>query len=131
MGITRVPASVLNPSDSKKKWEGEFIVDTGAVDCLVPRQHLEAIGLFEKGKREYVLADGKPLIMPFTTGDIEFMGEKVGATIIMGEENAHPLLGVTALESAGIEVDPRDQRLVRLPSILLTGFRPSTGLSPT
>ncbi len=124
MGITSVPATVLNPGDSAKKWEGEFIVDTGAIDCLVPKQHLEAIGLLEKGRREYVLADGKSLVMPFTTGDIEFMGEKVGVTIIMGEEEAHPLLGVTALESAGIEVDPRDQRLVRLPAVLLTGFRP-------
>ncbi len=124
MGITSVPATVLNPGDSAKKWEGEFIVDTGAVDCLVPRQHLEAIGLFEKGRREYVLAHGKSLVMPFTIGEIEFMGEKVGVTIIMGEEEAHPLLGVTALESAGIEVDPRDQRLVRLPAVLLTGFRP-------
>ena len=27
----------------------------------------------------------------------------------MGESNAEPLLGVTALESVGIEVDPRNQ----------------------
>ena len=26
-------------------WEGPFVVDTGAVDCVVPRQHLEGIGL--------------------------------------------------------------------------------------
>ena len=37
--------------------------------------------------------------MDITTADIEFMGEIVGGTIIYGEENAEPLLGVTALES--------------------------------
>ena len=52
------------------------------------------------------------------------MGEIVGATIVMGEEGAEPLLGVTALESVGIEVDPLNQTLKRLPSTRLRGLRP-------
>ena len=51
------------------------------------------------------------------------MGEWVGGTIVFGEEDAEPLLGVTALESVGIEVDPRNQTLHRLPSTRLRGFR--------
>ena len=47
------------------------------------------------------------------TGDIEFMGEIVGSTIVFGEADAEPLLGVTALESVGIEIDPRNQKLTR------------------
>ena len=31
---------------------------------------------------------------------------------MFGDEGAKPLLGVTALESAGIEVDPQNQRLI-------------------
>ena len=127
MGITQVTATVLNPMDSGRKWEGLFIVDTGAIDCVVPKQHLESIGLAVKGQREYTLADGSEILMQFTTGDLEFMGETVGVTIIMGAEDTAPLLGVTALESAGIEVDPRDQRLIRLPAVLLKGFRPAAG----
>jgi hypothetical protein len=30
-----------------------------------------------------------------------------GATVIFGNDNVEPLLGVTPLESVGIEVDPR------------------------
>ena len=52
-----------------------------------------------------------------TVAEVEFMGEKVGATVIYGPDDAEPILGVTALESAGIEVDPRSQRLKRLPAV--------------
>jgi predicted aspartyl protease len=61
--------------------------------------------------------------MDITVGQIEFMGEFVGGTIVFGEANAEPLLGVTALESVGIEVDPHNQTLRRLPSTRLRGFR--------
>ena len=57
--------------------------------------------------------------MDVTTTDIESMGEIVGGTILFGEANAEPLLGVTALESVGIEVDPSSQRLKRLPAVRL------------
>ena len=36
-----------------------------------------------------------------------------------GADEAEPLLGVTALESVGIEVDPANQRLKRLPAVRL------------
>ena len=57
--------------------------------------------------------------MDITTAEIEFMGEIVGGTIVFGEENAEPLLGLTALASVGIEVDPLNQRLKRLPAVRL------------
>ena len=123
MGATHVTVAIRNPADPERVWEGLFLVDTGATDCLVPRSHLEAIGLLPKGRRTYGLADGSEIRIEVTTGDVEFMGEVVGATIVMGDEHAEPLLGVTALESAGVEVDPRNQTLRRLPSIRLRRFR--------
>ena len=47
------------------------------------------------------------------------MGDFVGGTIIYGEQDVEPILGVTALESVGIEVDPQNQRLKRLPAVRL------------
>ena len=85
----------------------------------MPRRYLEAIGLEPKGQRIYGLADGSEHRMSVTTGDIEFMGEVVGSTIVMGDDDSEPLLGVTALESVGIEVDPRNQQLKRLPFVRL------------
>ena len=57
--------------------------------------------------------------MDVTTGEIEFMGEFTAGLIIFGDAGAEPLLGVTALESAGIEVDPQNQRLKKLPAVRL------------
>ena len=123
MGATHFTVTVRNPADPEKCWEGLFLVDTGATDSLVPGPHLDAIGLKPRGKRVYELVDGSEIVMDITVGEIEFMGETVGGTILYGAANAEPLLGVTALESVGIEVDPVSQRLKRLPAVRLKGVQ--------
>lgn len=119
MGATHVTVTIRNLADPERTWEGLFLVDTESTDCLVPQSHLESIGLAPKGQRVYGLADGSEIRKDITTAEIEFMGEIVGGTIVFGEENAEPLLGLTALESVGIEVDPLNQRLKRLPAVRL------------
>ena len=119
MGATHVTVTIRNPAAPDRTWEGLFLVDTGATDCLVPKQHLKAIGLKPKGQRTYELANGAELKLDVTSADIEFMGDFVGGTIIFGEEDAEPLLGMTALESVGIEVDPLNQRLKRRAAVRL------------
>ena len=121
MGATHVTVRITNPAEQDRFWEGLFLVGSGT-DSLVPRPHLEAIGLAPKGSRTYRLADGSDLVLDVTTAEIEFMGEVVGGTIIMGEADAEPLLGVTALASVGIEVDPLNQRLKRRPAVRLKGL---------
>ncbi len=122
MGATHVTVRITNPADPERFWEGLFLVDTGATDSLVPREHLEAIGLEPKGRRIRRLTDGRELILDATIAEIEFMGEIVGGTIVFGEPDAEPLLGLTALASVGIEVDPVSQRLKRLPAVRLKGL---------
>lgn len=85
---------------------------------------MESIGLRAESQRIYGLADGSDVRMDVTVGRVEFMGEIVGATMVMGDENSEPLLGVTALESVGIEVDPYNQTVKRLPFVRLRGFQP-------
>ncbi len=119
MGATYVTVAIRNVAEPERVWEGLFLVDTGAIDCLVPRQHLESIGLTPKGQRRYGLADGSEIQLDVTGGQIEFMGDTTWGTIVFGEETAEPLLGVTGLESVGIDVDPRNQTLHRLPAVRL------------
>ena len=127
MGATHVTVTIRNPAAPERTWEGLFLVDTGAMDSLVPRPHLEGIGLAPRGKRLYELADGSQLRRDVAVAEIEFMGEIVGGTIIYGEAGVEPLLGVTALESVGIEVDPVSQRLKRLPAVRLKRLASETG----
>jgi clan AA aspartic protease len=119
MGTTHLNVLVRNPEERNRTWEGPFLVDSGAIDCLIPANRLAEIGMKPQGQRTYELADGTELKMDITIGQIEFMGEFVGATIIFGPDGAEPILGVTALESAGFELDPRSQRLKKLPSVRL------------
>lgn len=121
---TCVNVTIRNPADPDRAWRGSFLVDPRATDSLVPRPHLEAIGLRPKGYRVYELTDGRELTTEITTADIEFMGEIVGGTILLGEADAEPLLGATALASAGIEVDPKNHRLTRRAAVRLKGVHP-------
>ena len=122
MGETYVTVSIRNPADLDRCWEGLFRVDTGAFDSLVPGPHLDAIGLKPEGTRVYELADGTEMVMDITGADIEFMGEIVGGTIRYGAPDAEPLLGLAALASVGIEVDPASRRLKRRPAVRLKGL---------
>jgi clan AA aspartic protease len=119
MGMPHVTVTVRNPARPDETWEGLFLVDTGAVDCLVPGKHLREIGLTPRAKRTYELADGSEVKLDIATAEIEFMREIVGSTVIFRADDAEPILGVTALESVGIELDPRSQRLKRLPAARL------------
>ncbi|MCY3789895.1 MAG: hypothetical protein OXH63_14025 [Gemmatimonadetes bacterium] len=49
MGAMHVTVTIRIPAAPHRSWEGLFLVDAGATDCLVPRPHLEAIGLMPKG----------------------------------------------------------------------------------
>lgn len=50
MGIVNTNVIVSNPANRNRRWEGQFLVDTGATDSLVPRQHVEAIGIRAEGQ---------------------------------------------------------------------------------
>ena len=130
MGVAHVDVTVRNPADPTGSWEGSFLVDTGAIDSLVPRSRSEAIGIRPEGQRVYELADGSEVSMDVAGARIEFMGELTAGLIIFGDTDAEPLLGVTALESVGVEVDPQSQRLKKLPAVRLKRVRQDSDSYP-
>lgn len=127
MGVTHVTVAIRNPADPTLVWEGLFLVDTGARDCMVPRRQLEGIGLAPEAQRIYGLANGREVRLDVAGGRIEFLGDITWGTIVFSDDDAEPVLGVAALESVGIEVDPRNQALRRVPSTRLRGFSPGDG----
>lgn len=119
MGLIHVTVTLRAQQKSKKKYEADFLVDTGATDSLAPASALDKAGIPRRGKMTYELADGKKVEYDFGLAEIEFMGELTSGRIIFGEADAEPILGVTALESVGILVDPVKQTLKRMPAIPL------------
>ena len=119
MGLTKVTAKIVNMSNPRRRMEALFLVDAGATDCLVAGDRLRKIGLRPEGKMFYELADGTVKEYPYGLARIEFMGETTAGRIIFGDKGCEPILGVTALESVGIMVDPVNKTLKRLPAIPL------------
>ena len=114
-----VDVTIRNLAEHDRCRSGRFLVDTGAMDSLVPERWLRDIGLEPEEMRSYELADGRALEIGVASARFEFMGTFTAGIVLFGDDDAEPLLGVTALESAGVEVDPREERLKKLPTIRL------------
>jgi clan AA aspartic protease len=119
MGLTKVTTSLSSLVDPTATYEAVFLVDTGATDTMAPADQLDKIGVKREGKMAYELADGTVKEFSYGLVKIEFMGEITAGRVIFGTPECEPLLGVTALESVGIIVDPANKTLKRLPAIPL------------
>ena len=119
MGLMHVTTTLRANSRTRKKYQAEFLVDTGATDSLAPAKSLKKAGIKTRGRMAYELADGKTVEYAFGLAEIEFMGEVTSGRVIFGPDEAEPLLGVTALESVGILVDPAHRTMKRMPAIPL------------
>lgn len=119
MGLTKVTVAVKSLESPAGVYEEVFLVHTGATDTLVPAHELERIGVTRVGAMAYELADGTVKEHSYGLARIEFMGETTAGRVIFGDSESEPLLGVTALESVGIMVDPANKTLKRLPAIPL------------
>lgn len=119
MGLTYVTVSLRSLKNSRPPYEAEFLVDTGASDSLAPSAALREAGIEPVGSMSYELADGSIKEYPFGLAVIEFFGDITAGRVIFGPDDVEPILGVTALESVGILVDPTNKTLKRLPAIPL------------
>ena len=74
MGITHVTVTVSDLAQQGEPFEAEFLVDTGAVDCMAPKDALLAAGITPEGKAVYELANGEPVEYEYGFARISFMG---------------------------------------------------------
>lgn len=119
MGLMHVMVTVRVPGSHSVGYEGRFLVDTGAIDSMAPASRLLQAGIRPIGKAAYELADGSVHEYEFGLAQIELMGELTAGRVIFGPEEVEPILGVTALESVGIALDPATRTLKRLPAVSL------------
>jgi len=119
MGVIHITVKLKSLGSSNGTYEAQFLVDTGATDSLVPGSELRKIGVQPVGTTAYELADGTVHEYRFGLVEIGFMDEVTAGRVIFGPDNAEPILGVTALKSVGITIDPSSRTLKRLPAIPL------------
>ncbi len=97
---------------STKSWKGSALVDTGATDTFLPASVLRKLGIQPSARHSYELADGTEQDLPIGFGVVEVLGRPAGGTLVLAAEKEEPLLGVTVLESTGLWLDPRHERLM-------------------
>lgn len=119
MGLTRVTVAIKSLGAPNGTYEADFLVDTGATDSLAPESELRKAGIQPVGRTAYELANRRVEEYSFGLAEISFMGEITAGRVIFGPDDAEPILGVTALESVGITIDPANRTLKRLPAIPL------------
>lgn len=119
MGTTRVAVTLRIPGSPRIAYEAEFVVDTGATDCVVPASALRRAGVVPVDTMTYQLAGGSLHRYEVGIVQIELMGAVTAGRVVFGSDDMDPILGVTALESVGIVVDPVRRTLRRVPAIPL------------
>ena len=113
MGMFRKRVKVSNSKRPELFFEEEFWIDTGALYSFVPEDHLQRIGIEPAATRNLVLADGQQQtrLLGFCDFEIEGLEGQIPCPVIFAPQGSLFLLGATALENFGVEVDPMHKKL--------------------
>jgi aspartyl protease family protein len=119
MGYVRVKGFIAHPLKRSQGIEVEFIVDTGAIYTVIPKNIAEKLDLKETDKRRFRLASGEVVEYPVSEAYIRVKDRGVTSLIVIGSNNIPPILGVTTLELLGFQVDPVTGELKPLELMIL------------
>lgn len=113
MGMFKVRVKVSNPANPQLFMEEDFWVDTGALYSFIPEDRLQAIGLEPLHTRELILADGRRdrRLLGEALFAISELNETLTCPVIFAPKDSLYLLGATAMENFGVEVDPAAKKL--------------------
>ena len=118
MALTHLTIEVGNPSDPDVTEQVEFLIDSGAVHSVVPKDVLDRLNISPLGTQEYRLADGTRIVRRQGIALFKYGDRVGGADVIFGEEGDSNLLGATTLESLSLSLDPIKRELRPLPMVL-------------
>lgn len=104
---------VSNLSDASKYFSADFWIDTGAIYSFIPEDFLEKIEFQPEETRTLIFADGRTdkRLFGFCKFQIENLSGNLICPVIAGAKDSLFLLGATALENFGVEVDPVNKEL--------------------
>lgn len=118
MGLTVLDVEVGNPARPETTETVEFLIDSGAIYSVVPREILDRLVIRPLARQEFRLADGSKIVRDKGGALFRFQGQVGVADVIFGEEGDSVLLGAFTLEALGLALDPLRRELRPLPMIL-------------
>ena len=83
----------------------------------MPRKLLVAQGIPIRGKITLRLANGQTIDREYGPCEIYALNKWVGTTVLFGEENDQPLLGMNTIDDASLEIDIASKKLVPVQAI--------------
>ncbi len=119
MGTTTKRFIVKKSREANKKIVIQFLIDSGAVYSLVPKEHLSTLGIKPYKTLDFALADGSTITRQVGDAYFEYNGEGGAAPVIFGENGDKPLLGATALESLGLVLNPFKRELFPMRMLMI------------
>ncbi len=118
MGVTYVELEVANPAQPSVKEKLTFLVDSGAVYSVAPREVLDRLGIKPLVSETFLLDNGEKIVREKGVELYQY-GERLGgADVIFGEPGDANLLGALTLEALGLSLDPLKRELKPLPMLL-------------
>jgi predicted aspartyl protease len=120
MGMFKKTVRVSNIKDSDRFFDEEFWVDTGALYSFVPEEYLERIGAEPTVTRNLILADGRhdTRLLGFCNFEIVGLEGLIPCPVIFAPKGSLFLLGATAMENFGVEVDLIGKQLKPIAAII-------------
>lgn len=119
MSFTYVEVNLYNPASPEKKAKVKLLVDSGALFTSIPPELVQTLGLEPIERRRLRVYGGTVLERDIGGAIIEYQGHRAAAPVIFGEPQDMPVLGVTALESLGYELDPVTKKLKPVELLML------------
>jgi predicted aspartyl protease len=110
MGFTYIKIRVY--SVDLTRWEDvEVLMDSGALFTSIPRSILEGLGLKPIARQKLRVYGGGVIERDVGGAAVEYGERRAIVPIVFGEPKDIPVLGATALESLGYQVDPISKML--------------------
>lgn len=106
MGAVYATFGVTNPRHPEREVPLELLVDTGALYSVLPISVLRELAIDPQERKTFKTADGRRIERAVGEAVFAFNGERGTCKVVFGVEEDATVLGVTALETLGLEVDP-------------------------
>lgn len=110
MGITKASVTIIGDAGTK---EVELIVDTGSILTWVNSDSLKATGSKPRREKVFRTIEGRVIRRKTGPATLRYDGVEADVEVVFGEAKDGEVLGVTALESLGLQIDPVTLKLRR------------------
>ena len=118
MGIVHVNVDIANPARPDVSESVRVLVDTGATLSILPEDMLDSLGVRRIQKRRF-RGFGGTVIRDIGNVNMTYEDAESGVTVVFGAEDDPAIMGVTALETLGFEVDPVEGKLNRIDMLVM------------